>query len=538
VSGAFRRDDACDCDVLVVGGGLVGLAASMFMAQQGLRVWLVERHTGTSSHPKLRGVSARTMELYRSAGIEEAIRAAGENHFGVAIGDSLSGEYERIHLPLALARQNRLSPTTHYACDQDRMEPILLQRSTELGAQLFYGCTAVNIEQHESTVTADVVWSPSIVGTRTPAAPPNRITARYLVAADGASGSIRAGLGIGRHGQPVPGKGLSVLFDADLEPALRGRRISAMVAPAEGALLFVRSDARDHNWFALTPRTDLDSIDPNSVATEAIPMIRSLVGVADLDVTVHGAMTWSTGAFIADRYREGRIFLVGDAAHLMPPYGGFGGNTGIADAHNLAWKLGAVCSGDAGDALLDTYESERQPITEFTLKHVMLRAGDGIGEFFRQFDQFDPNPITLGFRYPMATAVGFDPELPIEDPAQPSGQPGTRAPHIPLKGATSSTLDLLDPGAFTFLAPDASSYASTLRTHPVSGVRLREIRRQDIADRHTWDRIFPKPAAAGLLIRPDGVICWRAQSTHPDPALVVRTARARALQLENLNHRR
>jgi putative polyketide hydroxylase len=159
----------------------------------------------------------------------------------------------------------------------------------------------------------------------------------------------------------------------------------------------------------------------------------------------------------------------------------------------------------------------------------MLRAGDGIGEFFRQFDQFDPNPITLGFRYPMSTAVGFDPELPIEDPAQPSGQPGTRAPHIPLKGAVSSTLDLLDPCGFTFLAPDTSSYASDLRTHPVSGVRLRALRRQEIADRQTWDRIFPEPAAAGLLIRPDGVICWRAQSTHPDPALAVNAARARAL---------
>jgi putative polyketide hydroxylase len=501
----------------------------MFLAQQGLRVWVVERHASTSNHPKFRGVSARTMELLRSAGIEDAVRAAGENHFGVSIGDSLSGDYERVHLPLALARRNLLRPTTHYACDQDRMEPILLQRSAELGAQLFYGCTAVNIEQHESAVAADVVWSSSTVGTGTPATPPSRITARYLVAADGASGSIRTSLGIGCHGRPIPGKGLSVLFDADLESAMRGRRISAMVSPAEGALLFARSDARDHNWFALTPRADLDSIDRDSVATEAIPMIRSVVGVADLDITIRSAMTWSTGAFIADRYRAGRIFLVGDAAHLMPPYGGFGGNTGIADAHNLAWKLAAVCTGEAGDALLDTYESERQPITEFTLKHVMLRAGDGIGEFFRQFDQFDPNPITLGFRYPMATAVDFDRELPIEDPAQPSGQPGTRAPHIALKGATSSTLDLLDPGAFTFLAPDASSYASTLRTYPVAGVRLREIRRQEIADRHTWDRIFPEPAAAGLLIRPDGVICWRGESTNPDPALVVRTARARAL---------
>jgi putative polyketide hydroxylase len=213
----------------------------------------------------------------------------------------------------------------------------------------------------------------------------------------------------------------------------------------------------------------------------------------------------------------------------MPPYGGFGGNTGIADAHNLAWKLAAVCSGEAGDALLDTYESERQPITEFTLRHVMLRAGDGIGQFFRQFDQFDPNPITLGFRYPMATAAGFDPELPIEDPAQPSGQPGTRAPHIPLKGAISSTLDLLDPCTFTFLTPDVSSYASALRTHPIAGVRLRALRRQEIADQLMWDRVFATPATAGLLVRPDGVICWRAESTHSAPALAVNGARARAL---------
>jgi putative polyketide hydroxylase len=117
----------------------------------------------------------------------------------------------------------------------------------------------------------------------------------------------------------------------------------------------------------------------------------------------------------------------------------------------------------------------------------------------------------------------------MEDPAQPSGQPGTRAPHIALSGAVSSTLDLLDPGGFTFLAPDDSSYACDIHTHPIAGVRLRALCRQEIADHHTWDRIFPTPATAGLLIRPDGVICWQAQSSHSAPALAVNAARARAL---------
>ncbi|MFF3573772.1 hypothetical protein ACFYXQ_39055 [Nocardia jiangxiensis] len=124
-----------------------------------------------------------------------------------------------------------------------------------------------------------------------------------------------------------------------------------------------------------------------------------------------------------------------------------------------------------------------------------------------------PKPIIRG-----ATAVRLLPRATHP----PSGEDSAVS-------AISSTLDLLDSGALTFLAPDASSYASIARTHPVCGVRLREIRRQDIADRHTWDKIFPAPAAANLLIRPDGVICWRAQSTHPDPAPVVRTARARTL---------
>jgi putative polyketide hydroxylase len=519
------QDDSYDCDVLVVGGSMVGLAAAMFLAQQGVRVCLLERHTGTSTHPKARGVSARTMELCRAAGIEDAIRAAGEEGFAFVTGDSLVGEYELVARPEATPSVV-LSPTTGYSCDQNRIEPILGYRAVELGARLFFGCTTLAVEQDESAVTAHVEWHPNCAAEAGSTSPPSRIMARYLVAADGAKGTIRDSLGIGRHGQPVPGTGLSVLFDADLEPAVRGRRIGALIVPHAGALLFLRGKARNYDWFGLTPRADLDSVNPDTLAAEVIPMIRSVVGLPELEVTLRSVMTWTTGAYVADRYRAGRVFLVGDAAHLMPPYGGFGGNTGIADAHNLAWKLAAVCSGEATDALLDTYESERQPIAEFTVNHVMAR---GFGRPGDRGNEFDPNTVTLGFRYPTQMAADFDPQHPVEDPAQPSGKPGTRAPHIRLGGAVSSTLDLLDPRAFTLLTPDTSSYASALRAQPVPGVALREVARHNISDEDRWDRIFPDPTTSALLIRPDGVIGWRSDIDHPHPRRAVQDEWARAL---------
>jgi hypothetical protein len=193
--------DTCDCDVLVVGGGLVGLAASMFRAQKGVRVSVVERRARPRAIPSC-AVSAP--ERWSCIGPPESKSGTrrGREPFLCCDRRAPLGEYERVHLPLALARQNRLSPP-HYACDQDRLEPILLQRSAELGAQLFYGCTAVNIEQHESAVTADVVWShPLSARARQQChrvgSPPDTWLPRTV------PGHDPSGLGIGRHGQPVP----------------------------------------------------------------------------------------------------------------------------------------------------------------------------------------------------------------------------------------------------------------------------------------------------------------------------------------------
>ncbi|MDT5134011.1 MAG: putative polyketide hydroxylase, partial [Mycobacterium sp.] len=171
------RDGAFDCDVLVVGGGLIGLGAATFLAQQGLRSWLVERHKSISIHPKARGVSVRSMELYRAAGIESAVRAAGEGRVEMAIGDNLAGEYHQVMTPAEDQTRRWLSPTTFCACDQHQIEPVLRARATELGARLFFNTTATQIAQDDCGVTVEVVAD------GTTSAAPSSIRARYLVAA-------------------------------------------------------------------------------------------------------------------------------------------------------------------------------------------------------------------------------------------------------------------------------------------------------------------------------------------------------------------
>lgn len=516
------RDGAFDCDVVVVGGGLIGLGASMFLAQQGLRTRLVERHKSISIHPKARGVNVRSMELYRAAGIEPAVRAAGEGRIEMAIGDNLAGEYQQVMTPADDQTRHWLSPTTFCACDQHQIEPVLRARATELGARLMFDTTVTQIAQDDCGVTVEVVTN------GTAGASPTPIRARYLVAADGAKGRIRTDLGIGRHGRPVAGTGLSVLFDADLEPATRGRGVRTLVSPRAGAIFMKGRDSRTRHWLAVPPREDLDTADRESLATKVVPMIKSLIGLPDLRPAVESVLTWQTGAYVADRYRAGRIFLVGDAAHLMPPYGGLGGNTGVADAHNLAWKLAAVCDGRAGDGLLDTYESERQPIAEYTAAQV-VRFADNPFELFGRRDMVDLQTVTMGFRYFDGAATGFDRAHPVEDPAHPSAQPGTRAPHVELTGDAVSTLDLLDPCGFTFVAADTSCYIAALAAEPIAGVQTRAVRRQDVTDLATWDTTYGSQGVVGLLIRPDGVISWRAQPGHPDPRAAVEQAYAHAL---------
>ncbi|WP_055499094.1 FAD-dependent oxidoreductase [Streptomyces albus] len=512
-----------DGGVLVVGGGLVGLAAGAFLAQQGVEVTVAERHRETSRHPKARLVNVRSMELYRALGIDGEIRAAGEPSAGFAVADSLAGPHESwIAPPEEAVSGEGLSPVAPYSCDQQRIEPILRKRATALGARVLFGTEVTDIQQHDGGVTARLLRPGG----------EQVIRARFLVAADGARSPIRTALGIGLDGEAVPGTAVSALFRADVQPALRGRWVDALMARDAGAFLFARGDKDNRTWQLGTHlREHWTADDPEGLARHLVPVIRAATGLPDLNPEIESVLTWTTGAYTAEQFRHGRIFLAGDAAHQMPPYGGFGGNTGVQDAHNLAWKLAAAYRGDASDALLDTYHTERAPLVALTVAQALLRSRKTPGQP-APAGQLDATALALGFRYQPPGTTAPDKAAAVEDPAAPSGQPGTRAAHVDLHtGPAASTLDLLDPTAFTFVASASSRIASVLERHPVPGVRVRTVDTAIKArDRQRWENVYDGPRCDGVLIRPDQVIAWRAPKMATDCDVPVQEAIQHALQ--------
>ncbi|WP_433714978.1 FAD-dependent monooxygenase [Nocardia sp. CA-084685] len=486
-------ENFCDTEVLVVGAGLAGLAVGAFAALHGTQVLVAERHAGTARHPKARLVNARSMELYTALGVLEQVRAAGEEQGGFAVAERLVDEHTAWIPPAEpTSEATDLAAVQQYSCDQQRLEPILYRRAVELGARVSFETTVADLVETRDAVTARLVR---------PDGTSRRVRARYVVAADGARSSIRGLRGIGWRGEPVPGTAVSALFRADLEPALRGRRADAIFLRSAESFLFARGDADQRRWQLGTYlRPDWDPDDTATLRRRLTTILRAATGLDELRPEIEDVLTWTAGAYLADRYRDGRVLLLGDAAHTMPQYGGLGGNTAVQDAHNLAWKLAAVCRGDAPACLLDTYERERRPLGALTIAQAVLRAGKVPGHPDPP-GQIDTATLTLGFRYPQNGSPDIAPDALVENPATPSGDPGTRAPHIALCDG-GSLLALLDPTSFTFIHD----------THhpppgPVAGITDRTILLDNVAMARRAR--FTAAYRVGALIRPDGVIAWR-----------------------------
>ncbi|OSP42143.1 MULTISPECIES: FAD-dependent monooxygenase [unclassified Streptomyces] len=374
-----RSDTAGRADhrtpVLIVGGSLVGLSMSLFLGRLGVPHTLVERHAGTSIHPRGRGNNVRTMELFRAAGVEERIgRAASvlaENH-GIWQTPSLAGDegewlLQEIDPGGGLAR---FSPSGWCLCSQNDLEPVLLEGARELGGDLRFGTEMLSFDQDAEGVT--VLVKSRETGEHT------RIRADYLVAADGPRSPVREALGIGQNGPGDLFHNVSLTFTSrGLAGVVGDRRfiVCYLTNPeADGALLPV--DNREHWVFHAPWHPEHGETLEEFTDERCVAHIRKAVGVPDLDVEITGRAAWHAAERVAERYADGRVFLAGDSAHEMSPTGAFGSNTGIQDAHNLAWKLAAVLGGWAAPGLLESYDAERRPVAEATSARASSRSSE------------------------------------------------------------------------------------------------------------------------------------------------------------------
>ncbi|SEG82676.1 putative polyketide hydroxylase [Thermomonospora echinospora] len=515
--------------VLIVGGGITGLSTALFLARQGVRPTLVERHPSTALLPQARAFNPRSMEIYRALGLEGEIRGRTSMSADLPemIGaDTLTGrERFRIDLLAHVRPPATVSPTDWQMIDQDELERIVRAAAERGGADVRFGAELVSFAADADGVTAVVR---DLGGDDE-----YQVRADYLVAADGHRAGVRNRLGIGADGPGVLFHAVHFVFDADLTAALRGRRflLAYLDRPAMGtALVPTREFGR---WSLGVPYRPETGESPDDFSEQrCAELARAAVGDPDLDLTlVPPVPGWpqlvsssAIGGWVAHRYRAGRVFFAGDAAHVVPPSGSYGANTGIADAHNLAWKLAAVVKGRAGDPLLDTYDDERRPVAQVTLETAMRHLHDrheGTGEDVTAIDDLT---MTFGYRYDSAAVLTETPtpDGPVEDPRRPSGRPGLRAPHVWLDraGTRLSTIDLFT-GAFTVLiGPDGEEWATAARTAAASldveldvhhiGAKL-----HDVEDR--LPDAYGITRTGATLVRPDGFVAWRAADLPQRP---------------------
>jgi len=253
--------------------------------------------------------------------------------------------------------------------------------------------------------------------------------------------------------------------------------------------------------------------------------VRAGVGDPTLPVKIDGVSRWRATSDVARRFQVGRVFLVGDAAHLMPPNGGFGGNTGIHDAHNLAWKLALVARGKADAKLLDTYEMERKPVSKFTVEQAYTRYVTRTAPYLGAKD-FEPQTsdfnIELGYLYQSPAVMAGEEEQKLhDDPHETRARPGSRAPHVWLERRISS-IDLFGKSLVLLAGSEGAAWVDAARRAakrfegiPVEAYRVGSVELRDPTGRFTID--YGITPAGAVLVRPDGFVAWRAKAGDQDP---------------------
>jgi 2,4-dichlorophenol 6-monooxygenase len=386
-SGAQQVTDTCD--VLVVGAGPVGATAALLLASYGIECAVVEPRREPQRHPAAHVLSTRSMEIWREIGLERDIRgfsAPMHELRCIAYCTTFAGP-ELGRVPLAdlpdaqMDAIESISPTRSAHLPENVLEPLLWQRLRNSDRIKVH----TGWQYHSHTDGPDGV---AVTITDTTTGFRRTILARYLIAADGAASTVRRALRIRMEG-PILQNMISVHFSADLEAFRRHRRGPVMwthTAKGLGATIVHRPPEDLVIQIPYFPPFESVEDFPAAICRRHIV---DAVGDPAVGVDIKSIQTWAMHAQVATNYRVGRVFLAGDAAHRFPPTGGLGLHTGVADVHNLVWKLAWVIAGGADEALLDTYERERRPVGT-------AATADSVAD---ARIRFMPAPLTRGIGY-------------------------------------------------------------------------------------------------------------------------------------------
>lgn len=499
-----------DTEVLIVGGGPVGLSMSIMLSLLDVDHVLIEKHPSTTYHPKARNLNTRTMEIVRTWGIdEEMAEVALPEAWSSSIAyckDLVKPEIGRMKTNGFVGLGERISPAIPHLSSQDVYEPIWRRRAESLAPEsLKFGRELKSMRLHDRSVEVEIEVADQI----------EVISARYLVAADGANSFVRNTLEISMDGPSEIANFVNVYFSADLS-SLVGKRPAVLYFTSEPRGVFQPLDGQKRWLCQITHLGPGNGLEEYDVAT-CIEWVRKATQNSELEIEILSIGSWTMNATVADKYSERRCFLVGDAAHQLPPTGGFGANTGIQDAHNLAWKLSLVLKGSASESLLDTYEQERKPVAEFNAKQSLANSkmvgritslalqGESADEAISDSKNYGNFAgMELGYYYESKAVISDLTDPPLVDDYVAdyvaTSRPGHRIPHHWLDLEKSkSTLDLTNSNLVVLV----DEYEG--RWEIEFGKQIEFI----VLEKNV-SKAIGMPLGGCIILRPDGHVGWRS----------------------------
>ena len=534
-------------DVIIIGAGPAGMLSALLLAQQGLSSVIIERRSGINPVPRAHAVNGKTIEIGRSVGVDPQeiydaalpVSLGGKVQFWSTLAGAHLGslDYERQDDGVEKIVSHRLANISQPRYEAILESHVLANRRIDLRR----GITYKGVEQNDKNVTVHVEMAQGDTDT---------LKADYLLAADGAASHVREDLGIAMIGPDAIQPFMTLHFHADLSHLTRTHPgvLHWLMAPTGGGTLISYDDG--DNWVLMhscpPDMHDLAHFDNARCHT----LIRDALGSQDVAFTLHIVSPWVMTSQVAERYRQGRVFLVGDSAHRFPPAGGLGLNTGIGDAQNIAWKIAAVKNGAAPDSLLDSYEAERKPAAEINsaqslenamkiIELVMYLLGPDPENMMTHFDDICAKASADGEALPELTAAieaqklhfdslrlqygysygGHDDTGRAVNDYQPSYRRGDAVPHLEIEqvGQNNSLTQLMPANCFTLLLSATAMRPELDNVSGASAVSGVTILQDEDAFWSVGESLSVRFAAddenlAGLLVRPDGHIA--ARFTH------------------------